>query len=109
MNTSTVMNDLQGLLQNYAAEAQGLPQPPAQAEGTAAPNFGNLFAQALNNVNDVQLNAGGLAQAFEMGEQGVDLSDVMIANQKAGLAFQATVQVRNRIVEAYQEVMNMPV
>ena len=47
--------------------------------------------------------------AFEMGDRSVTLADTMVASAKAGIAFDATVQVRNKFVEAYKEIMNMPV
>ena len=49
-----------------------------------------------------------LAAAFERGEPGADLAKVMVASQQSSLAFRATVEVRNRLVQAYQDVMNMP-
>ena len=50
-----------------------------------------------------------LANAFEIGKSGVDLTDVMIASQKASVSFQALTQVRNKLVQAYQDIMQMPV
>lgn len=71
--------------------------------------FGDLLTNALSNVNQLQLDAGEKRTAVEMGSDKVSLSDAMIAGQKASIGFQATVQVRNKMVEAYQAVMNMPV
>lgn len=73
------------------------------------PSFGDLMAKAINNVNDVQKQSGAMADAYERGVAGVDITDVMIATQKASVSFQAAVQVRNKLVEAYKDVMNMPV
>ena len=55
------------------------------------------------------MHAGGMAQAFEMGAEGVDLADVMVSLQKADISFRALTEVRNNLVSAYQEIMNMPV
>ncbi|WP_111640533.1 flagellar hook-basal body complex protein FliE [Marinimicrobium alkaliphilum] len=73
------------------------------------PGFGDVMAQAVNKVNDTQRASGALAAAYERGEPGVDITDVMVASQKASVSFQAAVQVRNKLVEAYRDVMNMPI
>ena len=88
-----------------AARAEGV-EPPPQASGAG---FGELLKDSIDAVNQTQQTAGDLKTAFEVGEPGVDLASVMIASQKANLAFQATVQVRNRLVEAYKDVMSMPI
>ncbi|NLD15594.1 MAG: flagellar hook-basal body complex protein FliE [Gammaproteobacteria bacterium] len=82
---------------------------PEQAAAVKGPSFSELLGQAVNKVNDVQQSASQLATAFEMGQSGVDLSDVMIASQKASVSFQAMTQVRNKLVQAYQDIMQMPV
>jgi len=63
----------------------------------------------LNQVNKVQVEAEQLGKSFAMGDDSVSLSDVMIAGQKANISFQATVQVRNKLVSAYHDIMNMQV
>lgn len=73
------------------------------------PAFGQLFDQAVNKVNDLQKASGAMATAFEQGQSGVDITDVMIASQKASVSFQAMLQVRNKLVESYRDIMNMPV
>lgn len=72
-------------------------------------NFGNMLSQALNNVNDLQQASGDKKRAFEMGDTSVTLSEVMVASSKSGIALDATIQVRNKFVEAYKEIMSMPV
>lgn len=92
-----------------AAQARA-PVEGAQGQPGAAPaEFQNALVQALDSVNGVQQNASNLAKAFEKGEQGVELVDVMVSLQKASVSFEAATQVRNRLVSAYQEIMNMPV
>lgn len=87
----------------------------AQAMGGTAINetpqadFRDLLAKSINAVNETQQNASGLRTSFESGEEGIDLAQVMIAAQKSSVAFQAMVEVRNKLVEAYKDVMNMPV
>lgn len=79
-------------------------------EGTSeVPGFGEVMSQALNKVNETQKAAGALREAYTKGEPGVDITDVMVASQKSSVAFQATLQTRNRLVEAYRDIMNMPI
>lgn len=73
------------------------------------PSFGDLMTKAINNVNEVQQKSSAMATAYEKGVAGVDITDVMIASQKASVSFQAMVQVRNKLVEAYKDVMSMPI
>jgi len=73
------------------------------------PSFGDLMTKAINNVNDVQQKSSAMAEAYEKGVAGVDITDVMIASQKASVSFQAMVQVRNKLVEAYKDIMSMPI
>jgi flagellar hook-basal body complex protein FliE len=72
-------------------------------------DFSEALKASLNQVNQVQLNAEQLGKNFAMGDDSVSLSDVMIAGQKASISFQATVQVRNKLVSAYTDIMNMSV
>jgi flagellar hook-basal body complex protein FliE len=79
------------------------------AEKVNGPQFGELMAQAIGKVNDVQQASGATATAYIKGDPNVDVTDVMIASQKASVAFESMVQVRNKLVEAYKDVMNMPI
>ena len=87
----------------------------AQANGGAAVTetpqneFGELLKRSIDSVNETQQSASALRTAFEQGEPGLDLADVMIAAQKSSISFQAMVEVRNKLVDAYKDVMNMPV
>lgn len=101
------------LTQMRAAQAQASQQtnPLAQAQNVGANdvNFSSLMTSAVNKVNETQQASGKLKTAFEMGDPNVSLADAMIASQKASVAFQATLQVRNKLVQAYEEVMRMSV
>jgi flagellar hook-basal body complex protein FliE len=88
------------------AEAQPLQQNTADVSGL---DFGSLLKDSVNEVNNIQKDAQGLATSFEMGDPAANLSDVMIAIQKASVSFQAMTQVRNNLVSAYKEIMNMQV
>ncbi len=89
-----------------AARVQGN-QPSATEPGGA--DFGVMLRQSIDTVNATQQKAAAMAGAFEAGEQGADVAAVMIAMQKADLSFRAMTEVRNRLVSAYQEIMNMPI
>lgn len=83
---------------------------PGLVEAQPAPvaSFTETLQGALIDVNRAQQHAGSLAAAFENGDPSADLAKVMVASQQSQLAFRATVEVRNRLVQAYQDVMNMP-
>jgi flagellar hook-basal body complex protein FliE len=86
--------------------------PGKAAAAGAAPSgegFSAVLKQALDGVNSAQKNAEGLAREFQLDNSNVSLEDTMVAMQKANISFQAVVQVRNKLVSAYQDIMNMPV
>jgi len=76
-------------------------QNPPQAGG-----FGDLLTDALQNVSAVQQRSGDMQAAYERGEV-TDIAKVMLARQEAGVAFEATLQVRNKLLSAYQDIMRM--
>lgn len=90
-----------------AAKARGNEALPAQS--TVQGEFGNLLKQAIDKVNQYQSEATDLSQRFEAGDNSVNLTQVMIAMQKSTVSLQAMTQVRNKLVNAYQEIMNMPI
>lgn len=102
------MQNLLSDMYSQRLEARNLRSSPLDSKPVDGA-FGDLLTNALSNVNQLQLDAGEKRTAVEMGSDKVSLSDAMIAGQKASIGFQATVQVRNKMVEAYQAVMNMPV
>jgi flagellar hook-basal body complex protein FliE len=105
IDTSRMLLELRAM----AAEAQGNRAAQAGAAAGSPLDFGQVMKASLERVNEMQSNASGLAVAFEQGQPGVDLTRVMLEAQKASLAFRAMSEVRNKLVNAYQEVMNMPV
>lgn len=72
-------------------------------------DFAETLRAHLDNVNNMQVQSEHLAQQFSLGNDEVQLSDVMISMQKASIALQTTVQARNRLVSAYQEIMGMQI
>jgi flagellar hook-basal body complex protein FliE len=79
------------------------------AAGEKVQGFGELFQQAIGSVNATQQQASRLATSFEQGDPQVSLAQVMVASQKASVSFQALTQVRNHLVDAYKDIMNMPI
>ena len=94
-----------------AAEARmkGGVNPFKTEESGSKTDFSAALKASLDQVNHVQTKADQLGQRFVAGDENVNLSEVMIAMQKANITFQTTVQVRNKLVAAYQDIMNMPV
>jgi len=80
--------------------------------GSQAPQgpsgFGDLVRQTVDKVNANQMQASKIASAYERGE-GVPLTDVVLSMQKSSLSFEATLQVRNKVLKAYEDILNMPV
>ncbi|HEX8988910.1 MAG TPA: flagellar hook-basal body complex protein FliE [Rhodocyclaceae bacterium] len=94
-------------LRSAAAVAQGKAPQSGQAAGGA--DFSQVLKTAIDQVNQAQQQAQQMSENFASGQDNVNLQDVMINLQKANLSFQQMVQVRNKLVSAYQNIMNMPV
>ena len=85
-----------------AASIGGAPDQAGKADFTQA------FKSAINEVNGLQANAGAASEAFERGET-TDIAGVMLAKQQASIGFETTLQVRNKLLSAYKDIMSMPV
>ena len=106
LNTSALFNDLN----MQAIKPNGLgSELSSESVSASKTDFSKMLKQAIDNVNGLQQNTSDLRNSFEMGDSDVSLGEVMIAANKSSLAFDATVQIRNKMVEAYKEVMSMPV
>ncbi len=106
------LSAIENMLAQMRAVAQAASAGPSRIqEGTATQNggFAAELSRSLERVSALQTNSASQARAFQLGAPDVSLNDVMIDMQKAGIAFQATVQMRNRLVAAYQEIASMPV
>jgi flagellar hook-basal body complex protein FliE len=79
------------------------------AESSSKVSFSDALKASLQNVSNAQVQADEMGKKFAAGDDSVSLSDTMIAMQKASISFQATVQVRNKLVSAYHDIMNMQV
>lgn len=93
-----------------AAAAAGLNTPSVAAAGaTPKVDFPGVLKNAIDGVAQSQEASDSMQKAFVMGDDKVSLSDTMIAMQKASINFQAAVQVRSKVVQAYNDIMNMQV
>ena len=84
-------------------------QSPGSNEPAQTPGFGEMLKSSLDAVNEAQQHATNLKVGFESGAGDATLAEVMIAAQKADLSFRAVTEVRNKLISAYQDIMNMPV
>ena len=100
--------DINQVLAQMRALAAQAGNQSAQSTSSAPMDFGALLTNSINRVNDMQQKAESMASAFETGAKDVDIAQVMVEVQKASLAFRAMTEVRNKLVQAYQDVMNMP-
>jgi flagellar hook-basal body complex protein FliE len=82
---------------------------PGAAQAPVANSFANVLKAGLDKVNETQASASRMATAFERGDPGADLAQVMLESQKANVSLRAAVEVRNRLVSAYQDIMNMQI
>jgi len=105
MNTIDSSNIL-AQMRELSSQAQGVEN---KIDGGDQEGFSKVFSDAINKVNETQQEAGKLKTAFELGDPTVDLTQVMVASQKASISFQAMIQVRNKMVSAYQDVIRMQI
>jgi len=111
----TQMRDIRGQMQTPAMQAPDLSQAVSEGRGVDGTQssdrvgFSDMLKDAVNSVNETQMQSSSLQRAFEMGDPEVDITQVMIQMQKASVSFEAMTQVRNRLVSAYQDIMNMPI
>lgn len=112
MGIDRVMQLRQQILERNAALSRANDTAPgAGAVGGAAAkpaSFASSMEDALKSVNQSQAQASALSEAYERGET-VDIAQVMLARQQASVGFEATLQVRNKLLSAYKDIMSMPV
>lgn len=72
-------------------------------------SFADVLRNSLNDINNQQITADKLTDSFTKGEDGVDITDVMLATAEANTSLQYAVQVRNKLVDAYQEIVKMQI
>ena len=109
MNIASGMDQVLAQLKATSDLAANNNKPSVITPTASQADFGQLLKSAVDQVNTVQQTASQLSQEFVRGNQDVELHDVMISLQKANVSFQSMIQVRNRLVTAYQEIMNIQV
>lgn len=111
--SSMEINQVLAQIRSISAQSKigaASPAAPTAAQGVGAPSeFAKLLGAGLKSVSETQEKASSLAVAFERGTPGVELAQVMLESQKASVSFRAATEVRNKLVNAYQEIMNMPI
>lgn len=96
------------ILERNAALSRAQQAPPTAPAEAKPASFTDTFQDAFKSVNQAQAQAGALSEAYERGET-IDIAKVMLARQQASVGFEATLQVRNKLLSAYKDIMSMPV
>lgn len=99
----TALNKMQ------AVQSQIEAAPVANKQEAQGGGFATELRSSIERINELQQDAGIKTTAFQLGDPNISLNEVMVAKQKAGIAFDMGVQVRNKLISAYKEIMNMQV
>ncbi|MBL7002809.1 MAG: flagellar hook-basal body complex protein FliE [Gammaproteobacteria bacterium] len=105
-NVNSVLMQMQSIESMAKSTPVEVATASKQTDGTS---FSDMMLKAIDTVNMNQQTAAEMSQRFEMGDKSIDLAQVMVNSQKAKISFQALNEVRNKLLTAYQDVMNMPV
>lgn len=106
------MRDMRAQVQSPSSAMPNINKLGGEGDGNQVverADFAEMLKNAVDNVNSLQQEASQLAQSYERGDEGVDLPQVMIGLQKSSVSFEAMTQVRNKLVDAYEKIMNMPI
>lgn len=105
------IRSMQSQVRGVGGQPGEIAQAAGMGNGVKGPDspFANVLKQGLDKVSATQQRAETLATQFERGVEGVELPQVMLEMQKASVSFRAVVEVRNKLVNAYQDIMNMPI
>lgn len=108
MSNSTINTDaLLAQMREMVSASQN--QTKATEVNSIQSDFSTILKESINAVSETQQEATRLSDAFQSGDPNVKMSEVMIALQKSNVSFQGMMQVRNKLVSAYQEIMNMQI
>jgi len=109
INSQANIQSMLETLRSHQLQAGGMSKESAEkALASNRPGFSDMIENALGQVNATQLKSAALQDAYDRGED-VPLTDVVIGMQKSSLAFETTLQVRNKVLKAYEQILNMPV
>ncbi len=103
---------IQQVLQQMRAmksQAGGQAAFSSPAQNSSGSDFASVLQSALSSVNQAENNANHLKTSFELGDKNVSLAQVMVASQKAQISTEMTVQIRNKLLQAYHEIKDMPI
>lgn len=109
------VQSMNGVLDQIAFQARQINHTHAAfsggkaADGAGVPSFSSVLTDSLRSINQMQNNSRSLAENYLTGASGIGLNDVMTSMQKSSIALNLGVQVRNKLVSAYQEIMNLAV
>jgi flagellar hook-basal body complex protein FliE len=107
MNVSLKPFDFAQAVARAGLQTNGQPLPKTkEVEGAG---FSQALSQALSSVSQSQTQATDMQRDLQMGKPTASIEETMVAMQKAQIGFQATLQVRNKLVQAYSDIMNMQV
>lgn len=111
MTTPSIQSVLQQMQTLSSQATQGIVSEKGQqvSKAVGGGGFADELHSSIERINDLQQHSAAQTRAFEAGDPNIALNDVMVDSQKAGLAFEMGVQVRNRLVSAYKEIMNMQI
>ena len=109
METTGIDRMLSQLRTAQALAARKTQAPTVAEASPAKEDFASVLKSSLNEVNRAQNEAAQASKSFTVGDPNTNLQDVMISMQKANISFQQTVQVRNKLVQAYHDIMNLQV
>ncbi len=111
INSQANIASMLATMRQHQVESTGKNTPPLLTPAipeTGKPSFGEAIKSAVVDTNDIQQQASSLREAYDRGED-VPLTDVVLAMQKSSLSFEATLQIRNKVLKAYEDILNMPV
>ncbi len=109
MNVNQVLAQMRVMAAKAQNPVQAPTQVPTDAGSSQGVEFSNVLKNSINAVNDVQKASGALKKRFDMGDTNVSMVDIAIAGEKSKVAFTAMTQVRNKVVQAYKDVMSMSI
>lgn len=101
--------EINNVLGQMRALAASMELPTATPKVADSNSFGQVLQQSINKVNEQQSVATSMMADFQNGTSDTSVAEVMVSMQKASLSFTAMTQVRNKLIESYQEIMNMPI
>ena len=105
---SAAVQSMLSQIRTFEARAKSQPDAVGMDGQVDKPSFGELLKGAINSVDDLQNKSQKMTTAYEQGDD-VQLTDVVLSMQKASIAFEATLQIRNKVIKAYEDIKNMPV